>query len=240
MLYMSVVIGSVMPIILIIALIAAGGGISYKAESAVPGDVLYGVKTQIDEPVQRFFSLSPEARVSASADQAGERLGEAEQLASQGLLDTATKSSLDAAFKEKSDEAVTGMKQLAASGDPAAALSEATDFRKILEQHQVGLSDAYAAQTDSASLAADMSATVAVALGNAEAMQTSATALAQASGQSLPSIAESSDVGAPAAGGPIPDASASDSYLFASSTDGSTTTPDSIGSVILTLLSKVI
>jgi len=211
-----------MPFILIIALIAAGGGISYKAESAVPGDVLYAVKTHVDEPVQRFFSLSPEARITASSEQAGARLEEAQELASQGLLDTATKSSLDTAFKVRANETITGIHGLADSGDTAAAYDQATAFRKILETHQAGLVDAYKVQTDSASLAADISSSVSVALGSAESMQ-----VANRNG---------GNIGAPEAGGPIGETDSS----TASSTDDSTTTPDSIRSAILTLLSKVI
>ncbi len=229
-----------MPFILILALIAAGGGISYKAQSSVPGDVLYGVKTHVDEPVQRFFSLSTAARVSASANQAGARLSEAEQLASEGLLDTATKSALDAAFKQKSTQAVAGIRALADSGDATGAYQEATSFRKILEKHQQGLVKAYRIQTDSASLAADMSSSVSVALGETESMQAKASELASASGQSLPAVAEASaSIGAPEAGGPVQDVMASDSPV-ASSTEDSTAAPDSIRSAILTLLSKVI
>lgn len=227
-----------MPFILILALIAAGGGISYKAESAVPGDVLYGVKTHIDEPVQSLFAITPHARASVAASHAGARLSEASELASQGLLDTATKSSLDADFKAKSDKAVADIRKIADSGDGAGAYVQATAFRKILEENQNGLVSAYRLHTDSASLAADMSATVAVALGATEGLQANAASLASASGQSLPSVADSSGVGAPDAGGPAAGAGSVDD--MASSTDGSTTTPDSIRSAILTFLSKVI
>lgn len=227
-----------MPFILILALIAAGGGISYKAESAVPGDVLYVVKTHVDEPIRSFIALTPSARISVAENQAAARLSEAEQLSSIGLLDTSTKSSLDAAFKVKSSEAISGIQQLAASGNPVAAYEKATAFRTILEQHHVALNDAYEAQTDSASLASDMNASLAVVLGQAESMQSNATELAQANGINL---AASNAIGAPEAGGPVSGQAAPGfSGDESTSTNEATTSSDSFGSAILTLLSKVI
>jgi hypothetical protein len=223
-----------MPIILLIALLVASGGISYKAQAAVPGDILYGVKTHVDEPVQTFLAGSSLGHIRAAEVQAAARLSEAEQLSSVGLLDTATKSSLETAFDKKSAEVTAGIQGLAESGNAAAALQEATIFRSILEKHQVALSNIYKGRTDSASLAADISSTVSVALGTTESLQSNASELASASGSGGVTAP-----GAPEAGGPTTAQAATD--VTATSSDASTTTPaDSIGSAILTLLSKVI
>ena len=71
--------------IIAIALIA-GGGTSYAAEGAVPGEFLYMVKTEVNENVKSAFAVSDEAEVRLQAKLAEERLKEAEELAVRGEL----------------------------------------------------------------------------------------------------------------------------------------------------------
>ncbi len=85
-------------------LIMAGGGISFAAENALPGNPLYAVKRSINEPVRAALAISTEAKASWNAEEAGRRLGEAEQMASNGTLSAETAQSLGADF-EKSAQA---------------------------------------------------------------------------------------------------------------------------------------
>ena len=65
-------------IAIIIALLTAGsGGAVYASQSALPGDVLYGVKTTT-EGVQLVLASSEEARAQVHADLAAKRLAEIE------------------------------------------------------------------------------------------------------------------------------------------------------------------
>ena len=50
--------------IIALALIA-GGGTSYAAEGAVPGDFLYTMKTEINENIKSAFAIGNEASASA-------------------------------------------------------------------------------------------------------------------------------------------------------------------------------
>lgn len=95
-------------------LLLAGGGVSFAAENALPGDPLYAVKRAVNEPVQAALAVGTGAKASWSAEQAARRLAEAEQLASRGTLDAKTAQSLGADF-EKSAQA---------AADQIAALKE--------------------------------------------------------------------------------------------------------------------
>lgn len=65
-------------------------GTSYAAENALPGDILYPIKTQINEKVSGALALSPSAKAAWHAEVATTRLHEAQQLASEDRLTTHT------------------------------------------------------------------------------------------------------------------------------------------------------
>ena len=65
-----------MPIILILALMFGGGGISYAAEGAVPGDALYPIKVSVNEEVRDLVAFSPEAKADWETRRLERRLAE--------------------------------------------------------------------------------------------------------------------------------------------------------------------
>ena len=69
-----------MPIILILALMFGGGGVSYAAEGAVPGDVLYPIKVSVNEEARDLVTFSPEAKADWESRLVERRLEEAEKL----------------------------------------------------------------------------------------------------------------------------------------------------------------
>lgn len=76
-----------MPIALILALLV-GGGTSFAAEQALPGDTLYPVKVNINEEVRSFVALKAESKAAWDVRRAERRLEEAEKLLSdRGLTD---------------------------------------------------------------------------------------------------------------------------------------------------------
>ncbi|HEU4677573.1 MAG TPA: DUF5667 domain-containing protein [Candidatus Paceibacterota bacterium] len=84
---------------LLIALLL-GGGTSYAAENAIPGDLLYPVKVDINENVKSAFAVGDDAEAKLQADLARERLKEAEVLASRGTLDAAKSAELETRLKD--------------------------------------------------------------------------------------------------------------------------------------------
>lgn len=110
-----------MPLIagLIIALFL-GGGTSYAAEGSLPGDLLYPVKTHVNETVLASLAVSPEAQANVQADIAMRRLDEAQRLAARGTLGMTTAADLAAAFDEHAQKAHDSSEKLR-SEDPERA-----------------------------------------------------------------------------------------------------------------------
>ena len=66
--------------------VLAGAGVSYAAESSLPGDTLYPVKVNLTEPLLLRFNNSIEAKVRVRARLATRRLDEAHRLAERSQL----------------------------------------------------------------------------------------------------------------------------------------------------------
>lgn len=105
--------------VLVISLV--GGTTSYAAEGALPGDLLYSIKTLVNEPVREALAVSVASQASVQADIASRRLDEAQQLAAAGRLSTSTATDLNSDFEDHASKADDATKRLAVS-DPAAAL----------------------------------------------------------------------------------------------------------------------
>lgn len=88
-----------MPILLILALILGGGGVSFAAENALPGDVLYPVKVKVNEEVVAALAFSPEAKVNWEARRLERRLEEAEHLAEKGELKAEVRERIEENFE---------------------------------------------------------------------------------------------------------------------------------------------
>lgn len=106
-----------MPIAILIALMV-GGGTSYAAQGAVPGDFLYPVKTEVNENVRAAFAVSAEAEAELQADLIAERLEEAQELQAEGRLDEEATETLTAELKVHAEKA-------------ALALDESTDENDV-------------------------------------------------------------------------------------------------------------
>lgn len=102
--------------IIAIALIA-GGGTSYAAEGAVPGDFLYTVKTEVNENVKSAWAVSDEAEAKLQARLAAERLAEAETLAARGELTAEASTDISSRLKAHYDEAEKRSAAAEAKGD---------------------------------------------------------------------------------------------------------------------------
>lgn len=92
-----------MTIAIIIALLL-GGGTSFAAENALPGDVLYPIKIHVNENVQELAAVSDEAEAKVQAHLAERRLEEAEKLAAEGRLNTEISADLNTRFEEHSQK----------------------------------------------------------------------------------------------------------------------------------------
>ncbi len=97
-----------MPFIILFALIV-GGGTTFAAQGAIPGDFLYPIKTEVNEPVRSAFAFSADAEANLQASIVAERISEAEELETEGRLDTDTSAKLSANLQShmaKAEEAM--------------------------------------------------------------------------------------------------------------------------------------
>jgi hypothetical protein len=69
---------------LILVGVLGGGGVALAAAGALPGDTLYAIKTDVNEPVERVLALSDDAKADVDIAHAEERLREVELLAASG------------------------------------------------------------------------------------------------------------------------------------------------------------
>lgn len=83
---------------LLLALIL-GGGTSFAAERALPGDILYPAKVSINEEVRGWLAIGYESQAEWDARRAERRLEEAEKLMSEGKLDAKTEAELETRFE---------------------------------------------------------------------------------------------------------------------------------------------
>jgi hypothetical protein len=123
-----------MPILIILALVLGGGGISYAAEGSLPGDMLYPVKVSINEPVRGFVAFSDEAKISWNIERVERRFNEAEELAVEKRLSADTRATLQGRFKDHSDDAQLRIKNVASS-DPEKAVELSSSLETTIKAH---------------------------------------------------------------------------------------------------------
>ncbi len=112
------------------------GGITYAAEGSLPGDLLYGVKVAVTEPVVSALTTRGEAQAHWQMTLAERRVHEAAALASTGRLDTKTETALAVQFTVAADSAATAV---AEEPDPVSATVAITGFATRLAAYDTVL-----------------------------------------------------------------------------------------------------
>ncbi len=105
------------------------------AEGAVPGDLLYPVKTAVTERARLALALDLTARAEVEAWQAERRLEEARTLAKRGTLTDVRKTRLEEAFTRHAASVEERVARIALE-DPARAAHLATRFETSLTTHE--------------------------------------------------------------------------------------------------------
>lgn len=119
----------------LVLVVGGTGGTLYAAEGSLPGDILYGVKTGITEPIAGALAVSEEAEVRFHEDIATKRLSEAEALAEEGRLTDDVSASLSASFAEHAskierDDDESDASSLAMDSSEAEEASEAQSAKE--------------------------------------------------------------------------------------------------------------
>lgn len=149
----------VVPVVLLLV-VTLTTGTAFAAQSALPGNPLYAIKINVNEPVQVALAATPAAKAAVNAQIATVRLEEAETLASTGKLDATTTAELASNFAQHA-EAAQANTIAVASNDPGTAAQLGADFASRLAAHGAIL----------AQLGDDSSSTETMQNSNALAMQ---------------------------------------------------------------------
>lgn len=120
---------------LVLALFISSAGVSYAAEDALPGDILYAIKTRVNEPVKGALAVSASAKTAWAMGVAGERVKEAATLAAEGRLESATQGELRADFERHAQKATAAMEE-SEGASPEVSGEAAVRFEAQLSEYE--------------------------------------------------------------------------------------------------------
>ncbi len=100
--------------------------IPFVAEQSVPGDVLYAVKTGVNEEIQSQFANSPYEKVVFETKLMERRISEARLLAEEGKLTKEVSAELAETVKIHADAAQNGIAELRTNNAEEAAIAQVT------------------------------------------------------------------------------------------------------------------
>jgi len=128
--------------LLILVVVLLGGTVSSAAEGALPGDILYPIKININENLRGALAFSDQDKVAWETSRAERRIEEAAHLASSGKLDRARETDLGDRFEKHTDQAQTLIDKLELEGDRQSATAAALRLESSLTAQARVLRDA--------------------------------------------------------------------------------------------------
>lgn len=116
---------------LLLIVLLIGGGTTYTAADALPGDVLYPIKVSVNEPIAGAFALSPEAKAQWEATLAARRLEEAGALALQGRLTEDARLALEERFEKHTAQFEKNTSRLAVAEEKLDVAADTQSFMEV-------------------------------------------------------------------------------------------------------------
>lgn len=110
-------------------------GVSSAATSALPGDILYPVKVNINEEMHGVLITSSEARVAWEQERAERRLDEAGQLAAAGKLDAKKQAQVSRLFSTQATKVFTHVREIKQT-DPVLAMEMSDEIEQAFDTHE--------------------------------------------------------------------------------------------------------
>ncbi len=140
-------------LVLIIAVVVGGTGVSYAASNALPGEKLYGVKVNINENLEETFATTSKAKLAVQSEHIQKRLDEAQTLRKENKLSPATEKIVALKINEHTEEAIKSINNLKEEGDVETVLETTSKLTPVLEANRNIL--AKASKTTNTTLAAE-------------------------------------------------------------------------------------
>jgi len=124
----------------VLVMILAGGSVTFAAEGALPGDLLYPVKLNITEPLQGALISGDLPKARFEAQKTIRRLEEVETLAAQGRLDQVTVQTIQTNFEKSASEFSVTMQRASTTASPEELVNATIDFESKVNAHSQILS----------------------------------------------------------------------------------------------------
>ncbi len=146
---------------LALAVVLCGAGVSFAAQNSLPGDVLYPIKTQVNEKVLAWFDVSDQARAEHSIALANTRLEEFEKVAAKGKLTTTAAAQAESSFSENVAAAQARIDSLdnGSGNDPAVSAQLNAQLQTALTAH-INILNNLAGRNNDAARVSDFAKTV--------------------------------------------------------------------------------
>lgn len=80
---------------MLVAIVVTSGGTSIAASGALPGEALYSIKVNINEEIQSFVAVTPNAKAKVGVKRTEKRLEEAKALSKEGKLNAETQAIIE-------------------------------------------------------------------------------------------------------------------------------------------------
>lgn len=115
-------------IVALVGVAAVGGGLTYAAKNAEPGDTLYPLRASV------YGDVTADAGVQTNLTAARDAYDEAEDLERQGMLTASERARLTASYSLHVNAILRRIAELEADGDAEAALALRTSLRSALRE----------------------------------------------------------------------------------------------------------
>lgn len=122
--------------ILAVIILLTSGGTTFAAENALPGDVLYSVKTHVNEKVMEVLARNDEKKADLSTRLAERRLDEADKLSVKGKLNPDNSAQIAEQLKKHLDKTNELVKKLEEKGNIQAASRVNAHLKHLLLAHE--------------------------------------------------------------------------------------------------------
>lgn len=142
------------PAVAIAAVLLVVGSTSIAAERSLPGDSLYSLKVNVNEQVQGFAAITPEAKAKFALEVTDKRLKEATLLSARGKLNAETGSIIQKQLVKQAGEVKNRVASLASTNKLRSAQEVAVNFESSLKTHELILGKISTEQASSSLAAA--------------------------------------------------------------------------------------
>ncbi len=124
------------PALAALVLLVSTGGVSIAAERALPGDLLYSLKVNMNEGVRGLVAVTPEAKAKFALEVTDRRLKEAAVLSTRGKLDGKATFIIQREITKQANQVKNQVASLVATNNLRSAQEIALNFESALRTHE--------------------------------------------------------------------------------------------------------